>query len=195
MSWPSFAWYLVVDIGQGLAWGIALYLLFWLILLPLRRWKGVSLGVALSADAARTDASRQFHILDLMKYTGLVALLLLLLRLMAERNVPMAGALLLAGVALMGVGWIVFRAAMSDRHPLAWFLGTTALLGTMAFLLCEGASLIDKTSGTDIRSMLDLRAMETFLVGAAAALGLNVWVLRKLQLRLHWGAKAATART
>lgn len=128
-----------------------------------------------------------------MKYTGLVALLLLLLRLVAGRNVPMAGALLLTGVALMGVGWIVFRAAMSNRHPLPWFLGTTALLGAIAFLLCDGARLIDKTNGTDIRSMLDVRAIETFLVGAAAAIGLNAWMLRNLQLRLHWRSKPETA--
>ena len=128
-----------------------------------------------------------------MKYTGLVALFLLLLRLISARNPLMAGALILMSVSLMGVGWIIFRAAMSDRHPLPWFLGTTALLGTMAFLFCEGAWLIDKINGTDIRSMLDLRAMETFLAGAAAAIGLNAWVLRKLQLRLHWGRKAVTA--
>ena len=193
VSWPSFAWYLAVDIGLGLVWGVALYLLVWLILLPLRRWKGVSLGTAFSADAARTDASRQFHILDLMKYTGLVALFLLLLRLISASNPLMAGALILMSVSLMGVGWIVFRAAMSDRHPAPWFLGTVALLGTMAFLLCEGAWLIDKTNGTNIRSMLDLRAIETFLVGAAAAIGLNAWMLRKLQLRLHWGSKAERA--
>ena len=147
----------------------------------------------MSADAARTDASRQFHILDLMKYTGLVALLLLLLRLIAGRNVPMAGALLLTGVALIGVGWVVLRSAMSDRHPLPWFLGTTALLGTIAFLLCEGAWLFDKINGTSLRSMLDLRAIEMFLVGAAAAIGLNSWMLRKLHVRLHWGRNAITA--
>jgi hypothetical protein len=193
VNWQSFAWHLVVDVGLGVVWGIALYLLVWLLLLPLRRWKGVSLGAALSADAARTDASRQFHILDLMKYTGLVALLLLLLRLIAGRNVPMAGALLLTGVALIGVGWVVLRSAMSDRHPLPWFLGTTALLGTIAFLLCEGAWLFDKINGTSLRSMLDLRAIEMFLVGAAAAIGLNSWMLRKLHVRLHWGRNAITA--
>ena len=189
INWSNWHMYLWQDVWLGMRWGVPLFLLAWLVILPIRRLRGVYLG---SIDSAGEEDSLigRFQILDIMKYTGLVALFLLLLRLAPALNPLIAGAALLVQGCFMFLAWILFRAAMMERRALFWLLGTVVFLGAVALLLWQGAWLIDKATGSELCTVLDLRVMETFVLAVGSSVGLNVWALRKSGLRLRWVTKS-----
>jgi hypothetical protein len=175
---------------------LGFWMLVWLIyilLLPLKRLRGVSLGCP-SATVAPQARPYQISIWDLMLWTCVVTVPLGFLRIFLVQHLAMMffGLLILAGFGL-AFGLPVFRAAFAEKRRWIWLLGVTAYIGVLttgiyAFFYLDHRYFFRGNP-------LPVRELSIITGLGCAVIYANCWALRWMGLRWLKTPKPAEGRS
>ena len=175
---------------------LALFLAIYALLLPVRRLRGIALGVR-QQQCATSAAKRQFRILDWMVWSAIAGLSLAVLRwtIHDDRFLLYLYFGSVAAVVLLLIGAAFFSASMCGyRSLIAMPLALAFVLG-VAWLGTEGAYSLPWFPATG--PPIEFRMAFSVVTGSWVAIGTNNLLLYLLGYRLHvasTGAGLAGAR-